>query len=281
MSLKLIILGCGSSVGVPRLGGPDGADWGDCDPQNPKNRRLRCSALLQRRGPDGVTNVVIDTSPDFRAQMLAAKVSRVDAVVYTHPHADHIHGIDDLRQYVILQKHRIPTYADAATLQRLHEGFGYCYETPKGSNYPPVVTAHEIMAGEIVTVDGPGGAIRLLPVLQTHGAIHSLGFRVGGALENLRGGLMYSSDISDVPGSSIAALSNLDCWVVDGLMYRIHYSHFAVSQALEWIARLRPSRAVLTHMHVPLDYEKLRRELPPGVEPAFDGMEIEIEVQDS
>ncbi|MEZ5872049.1 MAG: MBL fold metallo-hydrolase [Nitratireductor sp.] len=273
MSWRFTILGCGSSPGVPRING----DWGACDPANPKNRRLRCSALIERIGPQGKTVVVVDTSPDFREQMLMAGVNELDAVLYTHAHADHLHGIDDLRGYALTQRKRIDTYADAATLERLHSSFGYCYETPVGSNYPPILNAHLISAGKKVTIEGKGGGLTVLPVLQEHGSITSLGFRFGGDLDNLKGGLCYSPDISDIPEQTVALLRDLDHWVVDALQYRVHLSHFAVSQTLEWIERLRPRHSVLTHMHTPLDYNVLSEELPDGVEPGFDGMVIEFE----
>lgn len=273
MSYRLTILGCGSSPGVPRING----DWGDCDPTNPKNRRLRCSALIQRIGPEGVTSVVIDTSPDFREQMLAADVSWLDGVLYTHPHADHIHGIDDLRQYAIIQRKRIATYADEPTTARLKEGFGYCFETPPGSMYPPILEHTVMQPGRVLRIVGEGGAVEVLPVLQTHGNINSLGFRIGGNLDALEGGVCYSPDISDVPENSIPLLRDLDCWIVDALQYRRHSSHFSLEESLQWIDRVRPSRAVLTHMHIPLDYARINAETPDHVEPAFDGMRIEFD----
>ena len=173
--LRFTVLGCGSSPGVPRITG----EWGACDPENPKNRRLRCSLLVQRIGPDGVTSVVVDTSPDFRQQMLNAGVSRLDGVLYTHPHADHIHGIDDLRGYALSQREQIPVHADNDTLEKLMSAFSYCFVTPEGSMYPPICKAHEMKAGRIVTIDGPGGPVHALPVHQIHGPIQSLGFRFG------------------------------------------------------------------------------------------------------
>lgn len=273
MTYRLTILGCGSSPGVPRING----DWGECDPANPKNRRLRCSALVQRFGSEGVTSVVIDTSPDFREQMLAARVQWLDGVVYTHAHADHIHGIDDLRQYAIIQRRRIATYADEDTTRRLKEGFGYCFETPAGSSYPPILEHTQIDRERILRIVGAGGVVELLPVAQLHGGISSLGYRIGGDLANLTGGVAYSPDISGLPQASMAKLADLDCWIVDALQHRRHESHFSLGEAIEWIGRLKPRRGVLTHMHIPLDYEKVRALTPEHVEPAYDGMQIEFD----
>jgi phosphoribosyl 1,2-cyclic phosphate phosphodiesterase len=272
LSLTFTILGCGSSPGVPRING----DWGNCDPQNPRNRRLRCSALVERIGPVGRTTVVIDTSPDFREQMLTARVAQVDAVLYTHPHADHIHGIDDLRQYAMTQQRKIPVHADTLTGERLKTAFGYCFETPPGGIYPPILELVAIEAGKAVRIEGEGGPIDFLPILQLHGPITSLGFRFGGDLECLSGGLFYSPDISALPDQSIALAAGLDVWVLDALQYRRHISHFSLAEALEWIERIAPRHAYLTHMHIPLDYETVRRETPSSVDPAFDGMTLEI-----
>ncbi|MEC9343468.1 MAG: MBL fold metallo-hydrolase [Pseudomonadota bacterium] len=273
MSWRFTVLGCGSSPGVPRING----DWGACDPGNPKNRRRRCSLLVERIGAGGVTTVLIDTSPDMREQMLMAGVTRIDGVLFTHPHADHVHGIDDLRQYALIQRQLIETYANAHTLERLNAAFGYCYEQPAGSVYPPILRANEIRAGEILRVEGPGGAIEALPIDQVHGPIRSLGFRFGGDLEERRGGLCYSPDISGIPDESVDSLRDLDVWIVDALQYRMHLSHFSLGQSLEWIERLAPKRGVLTHMHIPLDYATVQLETPDHVEPAYDGMVIELE----
>lgn len=272
MTLRCTILGCGSSPGVPRING----DWGDCDPKNPKNRRLRCSLLVQRFSGDAVTNVVIDTSPDFRQQMLTNRVTHIDGALYTHPHADHIHGIDDLRGYALVARMRIDTYADAPTFERLNQGFGYCYETPEGSMYPPILEHNPIEAGVPVTIAGKGGPITFLPILQTHGNIDSLGFRMGGDLETPNGGLCYSPDISGVPEASRDLLRDLDIWVVDALQYKRHFSHFSLEETLEWAGRLAAKRVVLTHMHIPLDYETVLHETPDHVQPAHDGLELNL-----
>lgn len=265
------ILGCGSSPGVPRING----DWGACDPLNPKNRRTRAALLVQQTGPDGgTTTVVVDTGPDFREQMIAAKVRHVDAVFYTHPHADHIHGIDDLRGFVQYTDRTTPIWAEALTMDRIREAFRYCLETPPDSNYPPIVEARiiEPSLGPIV-IKGAGGAIPFLPLLQNHGSVMSLGFRVGD--------VAYCSDVSDFPQETIDRLSGLDTLVIDTLQYKYHPSHLSVEQSLGWIERFSPRRAILTHMHTPLDYETLLRETPDHVEPAYDGMRLEFELPET
>jgi len=265
--LRLTILGCGSSPGVPRIMG----DWGACDPNNPRNRRLRASALVERIREDGArTRVVIDTGPDFREQMISNGVNTLDAVVYTHPHADHIHGIDDLRGYVLVQKKRMDIYADDATMERLRDGFLYCFETPEGSDYPPILTPHRIEHYEPLTIDGAGGPLTFLPLPQQHGLIHSLAFRVGP--------FAYCSDVSEFYPQSLPHLENLELLVIDALQYRTHPNHLSLGEALEWIERLKPERAVLTHMHIPLDYEAVQNETPAHVEPAYDGMVLETTI---
>ncbi|MEM7069668.1 MAG: MBL fold metallo-hydrolase [Pseudomonadota bacterium] len=272
--LQYTILGCGSSPGVPRIHG----DWGACDPANPKNRRLRCSLLVERIGPAGKTVVVVDTSPDFRQQMLNENVTHLDGVLYTHPHADHVHGIDDLRGFALAQRERINTYADKNTQMRLVEGFGYCFVQLEGSMYPPILQANEVTVSQPGEIVGKGGSIHFLPILQDHGPIKSLGFRFSMNGQFDKGGLCYSPDVSDIPKSSINSLKALECWIVDALQFKPHISHFSVSEALEWVEKLKPGRAVLTHMHIPLDYNELCDQLPEGVAPAYDGMRIKTTV---
>lgn len=263
---RATILGCGPSPGVPRLG----PDWGACDPNEPKNRRTRCSLLVERFAEDRPpTRILVDSGPDVRAQLLAADVGHLDGVLYTHPHADHIHGIDDLRGFWLGTKRRVAIYADRSTLSRLEEAFGYCFRTPPGSSYPPVLDGHLIEHDVPLAVHGASGPIEVLPFRQLHGDIDSLGFRFGG--------LAYSCDISGVPPESVPALSGLDLWIVDALRYHPHPSHFSVADALAAIAERTPRRAVLTHMHSDLDYATLKRSLPAGVEPAYDGMTLEFQ----
>jgi phosphoribosyl 1,2-cyclic phosphate phosphodiesterase len=263
MSLTFTILGCGSSGGVPR----PGTGWGACDPANPKNRRRRCSLLVERNGPGGVTRVLIDTGPDLREQLLDANADWLDAVFYTHEHADHTHGIDDLRGLYLRARRRLDVYADDATSRMLMTRFSYCFVQPPGSDYPPILTMHGIKPGVPLTIDGKGGPITALPFVQDHGDIKSLGFRFGG--------VAYSSDLHDLPADSVAAVTDLDLWIVDALRTIPHPAHFSVADALSWIERLRPKRAILTNMHNDLDFEVLRLSLPPGVVPAYDGMQVE------
>lgn len=263
--LRLTILGCGSSPGTPRING----DWGNCDPAEPRNRRTRAAALFERITPDGrTTRVVVDTGPDFRQQMLSVPHRRLAAVIYTHPHADHIHGLDDLRTYVLEQRGLIDIYADEPTTARLMEGFGYCFRTPPGSSYPPILRANPITHRQPFTIDGEGGAITFEPLPQDHGDIVSLGLRVGG--------MAYCPDVSGFPSDTATRLTDLDILVIDALQYRPHPSHFSLGEALEWVETLRPRRAILTHMHIPLDYRTVLAETPNGIEPAYDGLSVEV-----
>jgi phosphoribosyl 1,2-cyclic phosphate phosphodiesterase len=264
-TLEITILGCGSSTGVPRLGGPDGAgDWGACDPNNPKNRRRRCSILLRRRDTQGTTAVLVDTSPDLREQLLDARCGHLDGVLITHDHADQTHGLDDLRTIAYRNRRRVDVYSDAFCLGVLKKKFGYTFETPPGSEYPPILKAHEIEAGRAFEIAGAGGAVSVLPIQVQHGRIHSLAFRFGT--------VAYAPDVSALPEEAFAALEGIECWIVDTLRYTPHPTHANLETALEWIARVKPQRAILTNLHLDLDYETLRRQLPPNVEPAYDGM---------
>lgn len=265
MSLTFTILGCGSSGGVPRIGGY----WGDCDPANPKNHRRRCSLLVQRTGEGGTTNVLIDTSPDMRQQLLDADVGTLNGVLYTHEHADHIHGIDDLRVTAINARERVNVWADQRTFDHLMRRFSYCFVQPADSEYPPICNINHIEPQTDVIVNGPGGSVTARPFVQIHGSINSLGFRIGS--------LAYSSDLNDIPDESLDALADLDVWIVDALRRTPHPSHFSLDDALQWLERINPKRAILTNMHVDMDYDTLRAELPDNVEPAFDGMQLTLD----
>jgi phosphoribosyl 1,2-cyclic phosphate phosphodiesterase len=264
MTLTLTILGCGSSAGVPR----PALGWGQCDPSNPRNRRRRCSLMAERSSGHGTTRIVIDTSPDLREQLIDADVEHIDAVFLTHEHADQTHGIDDLRSVVLHQRRRIPTYFCQSTAKDILARFSYCFISPEGSDYPPILTRHAIEAGESQAILGKGGEVTLGAFLVQHGNIPALGYRIGAAA--------YTPDLNDIPPQSWPYLENLDLWIVDGLRHTPHPSHFSVSDALAWIDRFKPRRAILTNLHSDLDYEALRVSLPQGVEPAYDRMRIEM-----
>jgi phosphoribosyl 1,2-cyclic phosphate phosphodiesterase len=253
---------------VPRLGGADGrGDWGACDRANPKNRRWRCSVLVQRESAEGVTSVLVDTSPDLREQLLSVGVSRIDGVIITHDHADQLHGIDDLRPVFHVMGRRVDLHTDWMTLDTIRQRFLYCFETPADSLYPPILASHVIPEPfREFAIDGPGGPVPVLPFPQQHGAIRSLGLRFGP--------IAYSSDVNGLPEESFEALAGVKCWIVDALRYAPHPTHANVATALEWIARIKPKHAVLTNLHQDLDYERLRGELPEGVAPAYDGLTI-------
>lgn len=258
--MRIRILGCGSSGGVPRLGGV----WGACDPNEPKNRRSRCSILVERITDAGTTTVLIDSSPDMRAQLLEAGVGRLDAVIYTHAHADHVHGIDDLRMIVINMRARIPVWADAPTRAALLDRFGYAFVQPEGSSYPPILEMNE-MDGD-VTIDGAGGPLTFTPFLVPHGGMDALGFRVND--------VAYLPDVATIPDNVWPHLDGLRCWIVDALRRDPHPTHSHLAQTLEWIERMAPQEAVLTNMHNDLDYRTIAEETPEHVRPAFDGMEL-------
>ncbi|WP_332688991.1 MBL fold metallo-hydrolase [Bosea sp. (in: a-proteobacteria)] len=264
MSLKVTILGCGSSGGVPR----PGSGWGACDPTNPKNRRRRCSVLVEREGAAGTTSVLIDTTPDLREQLIDADVKRLDAVLFSHDHADHTHGIDDLRALVLHMRKRIAVHADAVTGATLRARFGYLFETPPGSLYPPILELGSLAAGEVHAVDGPGGAVEALPFRLEHGpGYDALGFRFGG--------IGYAPDVSAIPPGAMAAMTGLDLLILDCLREAPHPSHFNLEQSLSAIGHLKPRRTVLTNLHVDLDYASLSKRLPKNIEPAYDGMTLE------
>jgi phosphoribosyl 1,2-cyclic phosphate phosphodiesterase len=262
MTLEVRILGCGSSGGVPRFGGPDGAGyWGACDPTNPKNRRSRCSILVRKDN----ARLLVDTSPDMREQLLAARITDLAGVLITHDHADQLHGIDDLRVLTLLNKRRIDLWSDAPGLAGIKAKFNYVFETPDGSDYPPILNAHEITE-PFREFSIAGIPVRAFGV--RHGRIRSLGFRFGG--------IAYTPDADGLDEAAFAALAGVECWIVDALRHTPHPSHAHVERTLEWIARVKPARAILTNMHVDLDYAALKASLPPGVEPAYDGMTIRV-----
>ncbi len=257
--LRFTILGCGSSGGVPRLGG----NWGACDPEDPRNRRRRCSMLVEREEPgQGITRVLIDAGPDMRAQLLDANVGILDGVIFTHEHADHMHGLDDLRMVVFNRRKRLTVWASPETQNDLMGRFGYAFVQPEGSPYPPILNLKTI-AGP-VTVWGDGGDLVFEPFRVQHGSIEALGFRIGP--------LVYLPDVSAMSDDAWDALKGADTWVVDALRYTPHPTHSHLEQTLGWIARSGVRRGVLTNMHIDLDFRRMQDETPDNVEPAHDGM---------
>jgi phosphoribosyl 1,2-cyclic phosphate phosphodiesterase len=263
MSFEITILGCGSSGGVPRVG----QGWGACDPNNPKNRRRRCAIFLEQTAEDGgKTDVLIDMGPDLRDQLLGHNVKHLDGILLTHQHADHTHGIDDVRPLVIEAKNRMTVHMDAVTSSVVRSAFSYVFETPPGSLYPPLLNEKRLSHGKACVIEGKGGAMSFLPFSLVHGEIDALGFRI----ENVA----YTPDVNAIPEESQPFLEGLDLWIVDALRYKPHPSHFCLAETLDWIERLKPRRAILTNLHTDLDFETLRAQLPANVEPAFDGMQI-------
>ncbi len=262
-TLRFTILGCGSSGGVPRLGG----NWGDCDPNNPRNLRRRCSILVERIGDIGTTRLLIDTSPDMRMQLLDANVSTLDAVVYTHEHADHLHGLDDLRMIVINRRERLPVYATGTAKTDIMNRFNYAFETPAGSDYPPILEMRDLT--DHLTIAGAGGQIAIDSFDVPHGNINVRALRIND--------LLYTPDVSSLPNQT-RLMEGLSCWVIDALRYKPHPSHINVETALSWIEKFTPKRAILTNLHIDLDYAVLDAETPDYVTPAHDGLIIEYSI---
>ena len=268
VKLEAIILGCGSSGGVPRIGG----DWGVCDPDDPRNRRSRCSILVRysETGEGPTTDVLVDTSPDLREQMLISNIGRLDALVFTHDHADQCHGIDDIRAVAYRMRTQIPTYMDALTATELTKRFSYCFETPEGRVHPPILNAKVTMvAGKSFEIDGPGGKLSILPVEVSHGPTPSLGFIFNGKLG-------YTPDVHEIDDAALSHFDGVDTWICDALRYHPHPTHTHADRTLSWQARTSARRMVLTNLHIDMDYKTLAAELPGTQEPAVDGMVVSV-----
>ena len=250
--MRITVLGCGTSSGVPVIGNY----WGACDPNNPKNRRSRVSVAVE----EGDTRLIIDTSPDLREQCLANNIDKVDGVLFTHDHADHTHGIDDLRIMAMRSRQRVPIYADKGTLQTLNQRFDYIFDPKEG--YPAICEGH--------LIDGAFelGGMPIQPFRQHHGFMDTLGFRIGD--------FAYSTDVVELDDAAFEALAGIKVWIVTALRYEPHPTHAHLAKTLEWIDRVKPERAYLTHMTWEMDYDTLMSELPDGVEPAYDGLVIDI-----
>jgi phosphoribosyl 1,2-cyclic phosphate phosphodiesterase len=254
--MHIRILGCGTSSGVPRVG----YGWGDCDPTNPKNRRRRVSILVTHEN----TRILVDTSPDLREQLLSAHIKDITAVIWTHDHADHCHGIDDLRQLFHARGKPVDGYARPQTLDSLQVRFGYAF-TGKGG-YPPLVTGHVLP--DQMEVGGIG--IRIVD--QPHGEITSAGIRFDAGGHSI----VYSTDFNVMTKEMLALFKGVDLWVVDALRRKPHPTHGHLAQVLSWIDIVQPKRAILTHMDQSMDYDTLLTELPVGVEPGYDDLEINL-----
>jgi phosphoribosyl 1,2-cyclic phosphate phosphodiesterase len=254
--MRVTILGCGASTGVPTIG----PNWGECDPADPRNRRRRASLLVEV----GPIAILFDTSPDLREQLIDAQVTRLDAVVMTHAHADHLHGIDDIRQLNRLMGATIPLWADAMTLAEIRRRFGYVFSPPTdpGRFSRPALEPHEITGRFAIR------GVPITPFAQNHGYCTTLGLRIGA--------MAYSTDVTELDEAAFVALAGIELWIVDCMRRAPHPTHSDLRKTLGWIAQLHPRRAILTHMDHTLDYRRLSSELPEGVEPGRDGLVIEL-----
>lgn len=255
--LKLTILGSGTSSGVPRIGD----DWGACDPADPRNRRLRASVLVESE----TTRILVDTGPDMREQLLAAGIGQLDAVLWTHDHADHCHGIDDLRQIAHNMRSKIRGFARAETLGHLRRRFDYAFAGRNG--YPPIIDAQVLPEGSLLI-----GDIGIEAVDQPHGDIFSTGFR----FTQDGSSIGYSTDFHEVTAAMVELFAGVDLWVADALRERPHPTHAHLALTLAAIEAIRPSRAILTHMDNSMDFAAVAAQLPEGVEPGYDGLTVAL-----
>lgn len=262
--MRCVLLGSGGSDGVPRIGGEDGGgDWGECDPANPRNRRTRTSLFVE--DDDGL-GILIDSSPDLRSQLLDNRINKVDCVIYTHDHADHSHGIHELRRLGGLSGNRPIVYGDEVTMRALAQRFAYAFNPEPESPYEPIVVPRVVnLDGEFALANGR----RILSYAQDHGfGAKTMGIRMGD--------VAYSTDVTDLPEAAFAKLENLKLWFIDCVRYTPHPTHSHFEGTLDWISRVRPDRAILIHMNQDLDYDELLARCPEGVEPGYDGLTIHV-----
>lgn len=262
--MRVILLGSGSSGGVPLVGGADGRGfWGACDPNEPKNRRKRASILIETAG----VRLLVDTGPDLRQQLLENRITTVDAILYTHSHADHLHGIDEVRALNHHHQQAIPAYTDAHYVKAISAAFPYIFLNPATAHnfYKPAIDFHTITPPQPFTVKG----VTIQPFYQDHGFVRSIGYRVGG--------VAYSTDVKAFPAESEPYLYDLDLWVVAAVQRgKPHGTHAHLELVLEWVAKYRPRRTILTHMNNTMDYATLAGELPAYILPGYDGMVLEV-----
>ncbi|MEE9273358.1 MAG: MBL fold metallo-hydrolase [Robiginitomaculum sp.] len=273
MSMKITILGCGSSGGVPRVGG----DWGACDPLEPKNRRRRCSIVIEYWEGEALppqderTITLVDTSPDLREQLLAADIRHIDAVLYTHDHGDQTHGIDDLRAIAYKNRTRIPVYMDKTTRDDLHTRFSYCFEKPDGRVHPPILETQKLISdGSHISVSGAGGTCQFEAFEVGHGSISAFGFKIGDKIA-------YTPDVKEITDAVLKRINGLDLWILDALRYHSHPTHAHADQSLSWAAITKTKKLILTNLHIDMDYKTANRELPGTQCLAHDGMIIHID----
>lgn len=269
-NIEITILGCGSSGGVPRVGG----DWGACDPTEPKNRRRRSSILLEywegdvKPPEEDRTVILIDTAPDLREQLLDANTQHIDAVLYTHDHGDQTHGMDDLRAIAYRNRTQIPVYMDAVTKVDLFQRFTYCFEKPEGRIHPPILSLKQLIKqGDSLQISGPGGIVDIDVFEVAHGSINALGFKFCGKIA-------YSPDAHTIDETVLESLANLDLWIVDALRYHNHPTHAHADQALIWGAQTRTKQLVFTNLHIDMDMDTLTSELPGNQLVGYDGMSL-------
>ena len=271
-TLRLTILGCGSSGGVPRVGG----DWGICDPAEPKNRRMRCSLLIEQwKGEaeppqDERTILLVDTSPDLREQLLMTGTGRLDALLFTHEHADQTHGIDDVRALAYRMAKRIPTYMDSNTKSELGHRFHYLFEKPEGRVHPPILDLQPLLKdNKMVEISGPGGIISAEFLEVSHGPTSSGGFIFNGRAA-------YTPDVWSIDDNVLNRMTGLDVWIMDALRYNEHPTHAHADRCMEWAAKTCTKQTILTNLHIDMDYQTLSDELTGNHVPAYDSMTIEL-----